>query len=530
MPYIFACSASDVLKQLHNLPFAVPPANHSENSGQNLSENELKSGEYSDRMNMGNNLKKASKYVSSLKGRVVVKNGPKLCYKRPGPSPPILPTDNRIKNELINMEKNEINNYSSNNNNNSNNINIIGVDNNQIQLYSGIGSGSQQLGINMEDNSTFKNLENKTLPQNEVEKEVEEEEEDAVGFVCLHRPENVFEPRINENKKINDTDMADPEYDFSVNYENPILAKISISDDFDGFDTNFRVNDITIPRTISMSAFSYNYNALPNFLEDPSFSSNHNNNNNNNNSNNNNINIDNNDNNSIVTGNSFNNENTIENDLITVIKNTQNIGQNFNLNYNNTEDCNLKFMKNTDNITTENQNYNNQITENKMEEDNTIKFKKSRSMNEINLFEKISKKDGKSKNTSFTSQLLGISNNNSEITEKALNPLDDSISKSPSSFDLLNLEDLKKQGAFTNSLILSSSCSNIDTFVGTKFFPSYENSRNGGNNSDKNTVLLHAPRPSYAYELSAARTSKPQYKISDSVSPPPVNPPHSSTR
>jgi hypothetical protein len=512
MPYIFACSASDVLRQLHNLPFAVPPANNTAESGQKLLENDpSKSGESSDKIKVENNLKKASKYVSSLKGRVVVKNGPKLCYKRPGPSPPNLTTDNRLKNELINMEKIEMKNNISNYNN-------LGVENSQIQNInsnSGLSSGSQQIGLITEDNNAFMNLENNSLPQNqnEVEKEVEEEEEEAVGFVCLHRPENVFEPRITENKT---TDMSDPEFDFSVNYENPILAKISISDDFDGFESNFRANDLTIPRTISMSAFSYNYNALPNFSEDPSFTNNHNN-----------INItDNNDNNSDVTGNIYSSDNTIENELNSAIKNTQIKVQNIDLNYTNREDCNLNYMKNNDNEITDNQNQN-KMSDNEMD-DKTIKFKKSRSMNEINLFEKISKKDGKSKNSSFNSQLSGIG---PEITVKALNSLDESIfSKSHSSFDLINLEELKKKGAFNNSLILSSSCSNIDTFVGTSFFPSYEHSKNSGNSTDKNTILLHAPRPSYAYELSAARTSKPQYKISDSVSPPPVNPPHSSTR
>ena len=38
MPYIFACSASDVLKQLHNLPLAVPP-NIPENIPENNPEN-----------------------------------------------------------------------------------------------------------------------------------------------------------------------------------------------------------------------------------------------------------------------------------------------------------------------------------------------------------------------------------------------------------------------------------------------------------------------------------------------------------
>ena len=508
MPYIFACSASDVLKQLHNLPIALPPplslplststTNKNENHNRSvnstlISNNEKNEGNVFDingnkvvKEEEFNNLKKASKYVSSLQGRIVVKNGPKLCYKKPTPSPPI--TINECPT-----------NYNESGTNLNSSGNIFSKNEEDITFH------GEKLNISSLSN-LIGNDESK-----EVEKEVEEEEEEGQGFVSLHRPENVFEPKVT-NDEINDFD------DFSVNYENTILAKIAGGDipttPDDEFSTKYRDIQTSIPRTISMSGFAYNYNALPNFLEQNILSS-------------------------FMPSSFSKNENKYD---IEVNDNNDSNKNSFR-GSNNDLDCTLQFMKKSNS--------------NDTNDYDIPAFKKSYSLNELNKIETIKKKEQEKK----------LKKSKSPLTIQDTNLADNTANlygKSPSSFDLMSLEELKKRG----TMPISSSCSDVGDLenelerelelgVARFFNPNYSNNNNNYNNNSSSskdvsndngmkgnsgeTVWLHAPRPSYAYELDALSNSnvnnlnsnnksKMVFKKSNCISPPPVIPPKPTAR
>ena len=315
-----------------------------------------------------------------------------------------------------------------------------------------------------------------------------------------------------------------------------------------------------IPRTISMSSFSHNYNPIPKFFDEdltiPIIKKK--NMNSNNNSNNNLISnlssIDSNLNN-ILEVNNINkisqsvNNNMIRNDF------NSNINLNSNLNefvYNNDKFNDQKNKINENNNGNDKNDKNefnlqfmafpleknkNKKSSQKKEEIDT-KIRKSRSLNDFCFVDKTD--SGMKKN-----QTRNLTTSGSvKITKKIEIPFDEDLifSKSPSSFDLRNLNEVSNNGNIQN-VYLSSSCGNMASYQMTSFLnrnnlggsrdsSDYGNGNGNDSNSNhssannsyrKSNILLHSPRPSYAYELNAVR-SQPKLPLTNSVSPPPVCP------
>ena len=667
MPYIFACSASDVLRQLHNLPLAVPPnvaenvlriefptyvLQKSNNENNNVEINTKIQNKQSEKTNLNfqeneneNNLKKASKYVSTLTNRIVVKSGPKnpqmgsnskFIFEKPSPSPS-LP---KLKNLITNIDEN-------------------------YDFYD-TGENEKMKKERERLNDRIKEVEKEVaVVEYPSDNENENENEDFRGFVSLHRPEKVFESKLSnlktfknndeiyenkikhddenrnenefenegkiiiengneiddsrkcekiefsvvtgivleidentecglwvENSKIERTDEkkkigTEVEKEVEVEGKDKKLDNENVeirkqeNNNFNNNNNNNNNNDnnscheskakvteikgdmdkntiLSIPRTSSMSSFSYNYNPIPKFFEeDLTIPISRKKNMNSNNSSNNNLmsslnSIDSNLNNVLDIHNINKishvvNDNTDNNNFNSKINLNTNLSEFVDINYKLNNQINKMNEIDIGNDKNDSNEFNLQFMafpleksknkkSSKRKDETDTKIRKSRSLNDFCFVDKADSNTKKS-------QTRNLSTSGSvKITKKIETPcVDDQIySKSPSSFDLRNLNEVNNNGNIQN-VYLSSSCGNMASYQMPSFFDknnlggsrdssdygnghdSNSNHSSANNSYRKSNILLHSPRPSYAYELNAVR-SQPKLPLTNSVSPPPVCP------